>query len=93
MSAGGFGVEIRTDDEKRKLCGELEARDRVFRQAKGLLKILLLTLCIEYVVFHMYSSRYIMTGSPFYEADAPHTYMWFSIIIGVIVLINIFEML
>lgn len=87
-----FGVESKTDEEKRLLCGEFEAKDRVFRQAKGLLKILLLTLCIEFVVFHCYSFKYIMGNSPFYEVDAQHTYIWYSIIIGVIVLINIFEM-
>ncbi|MBW2466482.1 MAG: hypothetical protein JRF02_04200, partial [Deltaproteobacteria bacterium] len=87
-----FGVAIPNEDEKKRLCVELEAKDRVFRQAKGLLKILLLTLCIEYVVFHLYSFKYIMSGSPFYEADARHTYLWFSIIISFIVLINIFEM-
>ena len=88
-----YGVERMTDQEKKILCSELEAKERVFRQAKGLLKILLFTLCIEFVVFQFYSWEYIMLNSPFYMPDAFHTYVWYNTIIGIIVLINCIEML
>ena len=87
-----YGVEILSEEEKKMLCSELETKERVFRQAKGLLKILLFTLCFEFVVFQFYSLKYIRAGSSFFEPDALHTYFWFSAIIGIIVLINIFEM-
>jgi hypothetical protein len=87
-----YGVEILTEKEKKVLCSELETKERVFRQAKGLLKILLFTLCFEFIVFQFYSFKYIMVNSSFYQPDTLHTYIWFSAIIGIIVLINIFEM-
>jgi hypothetical protein len=65
----------------------------VFRQAKGLLAILLLTLFIEFVVFQFYSQPYIRQSSPFYEADGWSTYLCFTTVIGCIVLINFLEML
>jgi hypothetical protein len=40
-----------TDVEKRDLCAEFESKERVFRQAKGILKVLLLTLIAEFVIF------------------------------------------
>ncbi|MFC1524135.1 hypothetical protein ACFL6N_05020 [Thermodesulfobacteriota bacterium] len=87
-----YNSEVDCEKQTHNLCAELESKDRVFRQAKGLLKILLLTLVIEYVVFHFYSLKYILETSPYFEPDALHTYICFSILIGIIVLINGFEM-
>ena len=74
------------------LCAEFESKERVFRQAKGILKILLLTLVIEFIVFQFYSWQYVFQAAPFYEPDAMHSYKMFNAIIGVILLINCFEM-
>ena len=79
--------------EVRRLCSDLESKERQFRRADGLLRVLLVTLIIEYIVFHCYSFKYVCADSPFYEPDAFHTYLWFSVIIGVIILINGLEIL
>ncbi len=49
-----YDVEPGCETETRSLCAELESKDRVFRQAKDLLLILLLTLFVEFVVFQFY---------------------------------------
>ncbi|MCK4840231.1 MAG: hypothetical protein KAS94_15600 [Desulfobulbaceae bacterium] len=88
-----YDVDLGREDEVKSLCAELESKDRVFRQAKGLLLILLLTLFIEFVVFQFYSLQFVMESSPLYEPGALHTYIWFCTMIGVIVFINFLEML
>lgn len=88
-----YDVEHGCDNELKSLCAEFESKDRVFRQAKGLLLILLLTLFIEFVIFQFYSSPFIRESSPLYEPGAMHTYIWFCTMIGAIVLINFLEML
>ena len=88
-----YDVDHSCEDEVKLLCAEFEAKDRVFRQAKVLLLILLLTLFIEFVVFQFYSLPFIRAGSPLHEVGAMHSYIWFSTMIGIIVLINFLEML
>ncbi|MDH3359288.1 MAG: hypothetical protein OEL55_00310 [Desulfobulbaceae bacterium] len=90
-----IGYEAVMDDESeaKQLCAELESKERVFRQAKGLLKILFLTVLADCLVFHWYSYKYIHPGSLFFEPDAFHSYIGFSSIIGIIVLINCIELL
>ena len=88
-----YDVEHDCEDEVKTLCAELESKDRVFRQTKGLLLILLLTLFIEFVVFQFYSLQFVLESSSLYEPGAMHTYTWFCTMIGVIVLINFLEML
>lgn len=90
-----IGYEAVMDDEgeAKRLCAQLESKERVFRQARGLLRILFLTIFLDCVVFHLYSYRYIHPASPLFEPDAMHSYLWFSTIIGVIVLINCLELL
>ena len=81
------------EEEIKSLCAEFESKERVFRQAKGLLLILLFTLFTEFVIFQFYSQQFICETSPLYEPGAMHTYIWFSTMIGIIVLINFMEML
>ncbi|MDH3392942.1 MAG: hypothetical protein OEL66_02970 [Desulfobulbaceae bacterium] len=90
-----IGYEAVMDDEAeaKKLCAELESKERVFRQAKGLLKILFLTVFADCLVFHWYSYGYIHPDSLYFEPDAFHNYIGFSTIIGIIVLINCIELL
>ena len=88
-----YEVDPGCDNEIRSFCSEFESKDRVFRQAKGLLLILLLTLFIEFIIFQFYSFQFICKTSPLYEPGALHTYIWFCTMIGIIVLINFFEML
>jgi len=89
-----IGYEAVMDDEveAKQLCAELESKERVFRQAKGLLKILFLTILADCLVFHWYSYGYLQPHSPYFEADAFHSYIGFSTIIGIIVLINCIEL-
>ncbi len=89
----GYESVMDDDAEARRLCAELESKERVFRQARGLLRILFLTIFLDCVVFHLYSYRYIDPASPAYEPGALHSYVWFSTIIGAIVLINCLELL
>ena len=82
-----------SEQDCMEICAELEAKERIYRQAKGLLWILLLTIIVEFIVFQFYSHPYITPESPVFEADAPHAYFCFNIIIGIIVLINCFELI
>lgn len=88
-----YGKEIPIDDEAIDICAELESRDRMFYQAKGLLTILLLTIILAFVVFQIYSLQYILKTSPLYEAGALRTYLCFNSIIGSIVMINCLELI
>lgn len=88
-----YDVDLGCEDEVKALCSELESKDRVFRQAKVLLLILLLTLFVEFVVFQFYSLPFIQPSSPLYEPGAMHSYTWFCAMIGIIVFINFLEML
>lgn len=89
----GYEAVMDDDAEAKRLCAELESKERVFRQARGLLRILFLTIFLDCVVFHLYSYRFIHPASSTFEPDALHSYIWFSTIIGAIVLINCLELL
>lgn len=88
-----YGKEIPSEKERVDICSELESRDRMFYQAKGLLGILLLTIGLAYLVFQIYSFRYISQSSPLYQPGAFTDYIWFNTIIGFIVMINCLELL
>jgi hypothetical protein len=88
-----YGKEIPSEEERIDICSELESRDRMFYQAKGLLGILLLTIGLAYLVFQVYSFRYIFQSSPLYQPGAFTDYLWFNTIIGFIVMINCLELL
>jgi len=88
-----YDAKAGCEDKIKSLCAEFESKERVFRQAKVLLLILLLTLIIEMVVFQFYSLKYIASSSPFHDPEAFHKYVWFSAMIGAIVLINFLEMM
>jgi hypothetical protein len=88
-----YGKEIPSGKERIDICSELESRDRMFYQAKGLLGILLLTIGLAYLVFQIYSFRYIFPFSPLYQPGAFTDYIWFNTIIGFIVMINCLELL
>jgi len=88
-----YGKEIPSENEKIDICSELESRDRMFYQAKGLLGILLLTIALSYLVFQIYSFCYIFQSSPLYQPGAFTDYIWFNTIIGFIVMINCLELL
>jgi len=88
-----YGKEIPSKNEKIDICSELESRDRMFYQAKGLLGILLLTIGLAYLVFQIYSFYYIFQSSPLYQPGAFTEYVWFNTIIGFIVMINCLELL
>jgi hypothetical protein len=88
-----YGKEIPSEKERIDICSELESRDRMFYQAKGLLAILLLTIGLAYLVFQIYSFRYIFQSSPLYQPGAFTDYIWFNTIIGFIVMINCLELL
>jgi hypothetical protein len=88
-----YGKEIPSEEERIDICSELESRDRMFYQAKGLLGILLLTIGLAYLVFQIYSFRYIFQSSPLYQPGAFTDYIWFNTIIGFIVMINCLELL
>ena len=80
-------------EERIDICAELESRDRVFTQAKGLLSILLLTIILAYLVFQIYSLKYIQISSPLHSPSAFSDYLCFNTIIGAIVMINCLELL
>jgi hypothetical protein len=82
-----------TEDEIKELCSFCESKERMFRQAKNLLRIMLLTLILCYVVFHFYSIKYFWPTSPLREVGAFHTYFWYSLIISIILLINCLEIM
>lgn len=88
-----YGKEIPSGKERIDICSELESRDRMFYQAKGLLGILLLTIGLAYLVFQIYSLCYIFQSSPLYQPGAFTDYLWFNTIIGFIVMINCLELL
>ncbi|MBW2054431.1 MAG: hypothetical protein JRI29_01810 [Deltaproteobacteria bacterium] len=88
-----YGKELPSEKERIDICSELESRDRMFYQAKGLLGILLLTIGLAYLVFQIYSFRYIFPSSPLYQPGAFTDYIWFNTIIGFIVMINCLELL
>ena len=88
-----YDGRIVSDEDRKSICAELESKERMFRQSKALLWLILLTLICEFVVFQFYSSQYYDPGSPFYHPDAYHSYFWFSVIIGIIIMINCLEML
>ena len=88
-----YDGEIGSEEERKSLCAEMESKERMFRQSKGLLWLILLTLICEFVVFQFYSFKYINEASPLYRSDSFHTYVWFTAIIGVITFINCVEML
>jgi hypothetical protein len=88
-----YGKEIPPEEERIDICSELESRDRMFYQAKGLLGILLLTIGLAYLVFQIYSFCYIFRSSSLYQPGAFTEYIWFNTIIGFIVMINCLELL
>ena len=88
-----YGKEIPSEKERIDICSELESRDRMFYQAKGLLGILLLTIGLAYLVFQIYSFCYIFPSSSLYQPGAFTDYLWFNTIIGFIVMINCLELL
>ena len=88
-----YGKEIPPEDERVDICSELESRDRMFYQAKGLLGILLLTIGLAYLIFQIYSLNYIFRSSPHYDAQAFTDYVWINTLIGFIVMINCLELL
>lgn len=88
-----YDTDLGSEDEQKAICSELESKERVYRQAKGLLRLLLTTLVVEFIVFQFYSLQYITRSSPYYEPDACHTYFYYTIIIGFIVLINCIELI
>ena len=88
-----YGKELPSEKERIDICSELESRDRMFYQAKGLLGILLLTIGLAYLVFQIYSFCYIFKCSSLYQPGAFTDYLWFNTIIGVIVMINCLELL
>ena len=88
-----YGKEIVSKDEKIDLCAELESRNRMFYQLKGILGILLLTIAIAYLVFQLYSFNYIFKSSSYYVPGAFVEYVWYNTIIGIIVMINCLELL
>lgn len=88
-----YGKEIVSKDEKIDLCAELESRNRMFYQLKGILGILLLTIAVAYLVFQLYSFNYIFSFSSHYEPGAFIDYVWYNTIIGLIVMINCLELL
>jgi hypothetical protein len=88
-----YGKELPSEQERIDICSELESRDRMFYQAKGLLGILLLTIGLAYLVFQIYSFCYIFKCSSLYQPGAFTDYLWFNTIIGVIVMINCLELL
>jgi hypothetical protein len=88
-----YGKEPPPDDEKIDICSELESRDRMFSQAKGLLGILFLTIGLSYLIFQIYSFYFIFRSSPLYDPSAFIEYVWFNTLIGFIVMINCIELL
>jgi hypothetical protein len=88
-----YGKELTSKDEKLDICSELESRDRMFYQAKGLLGILLLTIGLSYLIFQIYSFCFIFRTSPYYDPSAFAEYLWFNTLIGFIVMINCIELL
>jgi hypothetical protein len=88
-----YGKELPSEKERIDICSELESRDRMFYQAKGLLGILLLTIGLAYLVFQIYSFCYIFKSSSLYQPGAFTDYLWFNTIIGIIVMINCLELL
>ena len=88
-----YGKELPSEEERIDICSELESRDRMFYQAKGLLGILLLTIGLAYLVFQLYSFGYIFRSSSLYQPGAFTDYLWFNTIIGFIVMINCLELL
>ncbi|MEA1949405.1 MAG: hypothetical protein U9N83_19160 [Thermodesulfobacteriota bacterium] len=88
-----YGKEMPSENEKIGICSELESRDRMFYQAKGLLGILLLTIGLAYLVFQIYSFCHILKSSSLYQPGAFTEYVWFNTIIGFIVMINCLELL
>jgi hypothetical protein len=82
-----------SEDELKVICSELESKERMFRQAKGFFWIILISLLSGFIVFQFYSFKYFDSSSPFYQEDAFHIYIWFTIIIGILILINIIEIL
>jgi len=88
-----YGKEVASKNEKIDICAELESKDRMYHQAKGLLGILLITIALAYLVFQIYSFCYIFKSSPLYEPGAVTDYIWFNTIIGLIVMINCLELL
>jgi hypothetical protein len=88
-----YGKGLPSNDEKIDICSELESRDRMFYQAKGLLGILLLTIGISYLVFQIYSFCFIFKPSPLFDPSSFVEYKWFNTIIGFIVMVNCMELL
>lgn len=87
-----YGEKQPGNAEKVCICSELESRNRMFFQAKGLLVILLITIALDFIVFQCYSQPYISENSALYQPGAFKEYIWFSVIMGGIVMINCLEL-
>lgn len=93
LSIVAYGKEIKSKDEKIDLCAELESRNRMFYQLKGILGILLVTIAVAYLIFQIYSFHFIFTTSSHYDPGAFTDYVWYNTIIGFIVMMNCLELL
>lgn len=76
-----------------ELCAVMEAKERMYRQARTFLLIILLTILGVFVGFQLYSMPYIDPQSPSFQHDARSTWLVFTVIIGALVLVNVLEMI
>lgn len=83
--------EVPTQKERRDLCSMIESKERMFRQAKAFLAIMLITLVACFIAFQAYSYPYIVQSSPHYLPDAWHTWKIYTGIMSALVLINAAE--
>ena len=88
-----YGWRPETPEERTELCAQMESKDRMYRQGKAFLLIMLITLIACFATLQGYSWKYIHPVSEFYAREHLRTYWFFTAITGLIVLINCIELM
>ena len=88
-----YGWRPGTEEDATEFCAEMESRERMFRQARAFLLIMLLTLIGCFAALQGYSRQYISPASPFYSPEHVDTWLIFTAITGLILLINCVEVI
>ncbi len=87
-----YGHEKPKGCDNIEICAELESKNRMFFHAKGLLLILIIPIILDFVVFQFYSYQFLCSESSYYDPLVFKEYICFTIIMGIIVIINGLEL-
>ncbi len=86
--------QIKAEDfDHTEVCAELESKNRMFYHAKGLLRILIIPIILDFIAFQYYSYQFLKPGTAVSDPLIFKEYLCFTAIMGIIVIINGLELI